>query len=108
MENELNWLLLGFVDCLLEEVDGGGALFFGGGKLFNEVDECSECCSLVAEGGMFFLVVELGGHLAEEGGEECTHSGIVLLEKFLPCGGGLLDGAHCGIRGLLYGVNTGL
>lgn len=108
MENELNWLLLGFVDCLLEEVNGGGALFFGGGELFNEVDECCECCCLVAEGWMFFLVVELGGHLAEEGGEECTHSGIVLLEKFLPCGGGLLDGAHCGIRGLLYGVNTGL
>lgn len=57
---------------------------------------------------MFILVVELGGHLAEEGGEECIHSGIVLLEEFLPCGSGLLDGAYCGIGGLLYGVDAGL
>ena len=34
--------MLLFIDCLLEEVDGGGALFFGGGELFNEVDEGGE------------------------------------------------------------------
>lgn len=39
MENELNWLLLGFVDGLLKEVDGGGALFFGGGEFFDEIGE---------------------------------------------------------------------
>lgn len=49
MENELNWLLLGFVDCLLEEVDGGGALFFGGGEFLHEVDEGGEGGCLVAE-----------------------------------------------------------
>lgn len=52
---------------------------------------------------MFILVVELSGHLAKKGGEECAHAGIVLLEEFLPCGGGLLDGTHGGVGGALYG-----
>ena len=57
---------------------------------------------------MFFLVVEFGGHLAKEGGEECAHAGIVFLEEFLPCGGGLLDGTHGGVGGGLYGSDNGL
>lgn len=31
-----------FIDCLLKEVDGGGALFFGGGKFLHEVDKGGE------------------------------------------------------------------
>ncbi len=95
-----------FIDCLLEEVDGGGALFFGGGEFLYEVDESGEGGCLVAEGGVFVVVAQFFGHLGDEGGEECADSGIVLLEEFLACSGGLLDGAHCGIGGLLYCLNT--
>lgn len=105
MENKLNWLLLGFIHCLLKEVDGGGALFFGGGEFLYEVDDGGEGGCLVAEGGVFGLVVQFVGHLGDEGGEECADSGIVLLEEFLAGGGGLLDGAHCGIGGLLNGLD---
>lgn len=107
MENELNWLLLGFVDCLLKEVDGGGALFFGGGEFLHEVDEGGEGGCLVAEGGMFILVVELGGHLGDEGREECADSGIVLLEEFLAGEGFGFYGADGGICGLIDVVDDG-
>lgn len=108
MKNELNWLLLGFIDGLLEEVDGGGALFFGGCEFLYEVNKGGEGGCLVAEGGVFVIVAQFFGHLGDEGGEECADSGIVLLEEFLACGGCLLDGAHCGIGSLLNGLDCGL
>lgn len=57
---------------------------------------------------MFVVVAQFFGHLGDEGGKECADSCIVLLEEFLACGGGLLDGAHCGIGGLFYGLDCGL
>lgn len=108
MENELNWLLLGIVDCLLEEVNVYVALVFGGGKFLYEVDKGGECGGLVAKGGVFVLVVEFGGHLAKEGGEECAYSGKVLFEELLSCGSGLLDGMDGGFGGLFNGLDTGV
>ena len=82
--------MLLIIHCLLKEVEGGGALFFGGGEFLYEVNKGGEGGCLVAEGGMFILVVELGGHLGDEGREECADSCIVLLEESLTCGGGLV------------------
>ena len=83
-------------------------MFFGGCELLNEVDEGGEGGCLVAEGGAIVVVAQFFGHLGDEGGKECADSCIVLLEEFLACGGGLLDGAHCGIGGLFYGLDCGL
>ena len=79
-----------FIDCLLKEVDGGGALFFGGGEFLYEVDKGGEGSCLVAKGGVFVVVAQFFGHLGDEGGKECADSCIVLLEEFLACGGGLV------------------
>lgn len=93
------------VHGLLKEVDGGGALFFGGCEFLYEVDEGGEGGCLVAEGGVFVIVAQFFGHLGDEGGEECADSGIVLLEEFLACGCGLFYGAHSGIGCLLNGLD---
>lgn len=100
--------MLLIVHRLLKEVDGGGALFFGGGEFLYKVNKGGEGGCLVAKGWMFGFVVQLFGHLGDEGGEECADSGIVLLEEFLAGGGGLLDGAHSGIGCLLNGLYCGL
>ena len=56
------------VHCLLKKVDSGGALFFGGSEFLYEVDEGGEGGCLVAEGGVFGLVVQFVGHLGEKRG----------------------------------------
>ena len=100
--------MLLIIHCLLKEVDGGGALFFGGGEFLYEVDKGGEGSCLVAKGWMFGFIAQFLGHLGDEGREECADSSIVLLEEFLACGGGLLDGAYCGIGGFFYGLDCGL
>lgn len=51
---------------------------------------------------MRVLIVDSGGHLTNECGEEFADLCIVLLEELLSCGGGLLDGADCGFACGLY------
>lgn len=51
---------------------------------------------------MRVLIVDSGGHLAYQCGEEFTDLCIVLLEELLSCGGGLLNGADGGLTCGLY------
>lgn len=51
---------------------------------------------------MRVLIVDCGGHLTNECGEELANLCIVLLEELLSCGGGLLNGADGGLTCGLY------
>lgn len=57
---------------------------------------------------MRFLIVDSGGHLTNQCGEEFTDLCIVLLEELLSCGCCLFNGADGGVGGLLYGVYYGV
>lgn len=58
--------MLLIVDGLLKEVDGGGALVFGGEEFFDEVGEGGEGGGLVAERGGILCVVKFTAHALKE------------------------------------------
>ena len=99
---------LSAVDGLLEEVDVYLALCLVlRSEFLDEVGEGGEGGGLVAEGGVFGFVGELGLHLADEGGEEFAYLAVVLGKECLTGGGVGLDGTDVGGGGLLDDVYHG-
>lgn len=76
--------------CLLKEVDGGGALFFGGGEFLYEVDEGGEDGREVACRDAVGFILDASGDCLEGVREGFAEAAILLRKEFLPCSSGLV------------------
>lgn len=82
--------MLRLIHCLLKEVDGGGALFFGGGEFLGEIGEGGEDGREVACRDAVGFILDASGDCIEGAGEGFAEAAILLREEFLACSGGLV------------------